>query len=151
MKYISTEEYVGVLRELTESGEQVSLLIAGNSMVPFLVHQRDYIYFEKPKRELKKGDPVFYQRDNGMFVMHRICKVNPDGTYNMVGDNQMAIEPGIRRDQIFALITQVKRKGKLIGPGDFCWDFFEKVWINMIPLRGLAVKSYSLYKRILRR
>lgn len=148
MKYVDTREYVGVLRELTEAGEQVSLLIAGNSMAPFLIHQRDYIYFEKPKRELKKGDPVFYQRRNGQFVMHRICRVNKDGTYDIIGDNQTGVEPGISREQIFALVVRVKRKGKLYEPGDLYWDFFEKVWINMIPFRRLAMRVYRLLRKV---
>lgn len=143
MKVVDTYEYVSVLRELTEQGQSVSMLIAGSSMSPFLAHQRDYIYFEKPKRKLKKGDMVFYQRDTGQFVMHRICKDNKDGTYNIVGDAQTFIENGIREDQIFALITKVKRKNKMVGPGDFWWNFFERVWINMIPLRPIARKLYG--------
>ena len=153
MKVVDTREYVDVLRGLTEEGQLVSMLIAGNSMSPFLIHQRDYIYFEKPKRELKVGDPVFYQRDNGQYVMHRICKVNKDGTYDIVGDAQREIEKGIRRDQIFALIVRVQRKGKMTEPGDFCWDFFEKVWIRIVPLRRIVLKLYGIvafFKRLIR-
>lgn len=143
MKKVDTREYVSVLRELTEEGKKVSMLIAGSSMVPFLVHERDYIYFEKPDRELRKGDMVFYQRRNGQFVMHRICKVKPDGYY-IVGDAQVEIEGPVKREQIFALITEVKRKGKMIGPGDFWWEFFEHVWINIIPMRKRVEKLYGL-------
>lgn len=143
MKIVDTREYVSVLRDLTEQGHEVSMLIAGNSMSPFLIHQRDYIYFAKPDRKLKKGDMVFYQRDNGQFVMHRICKVCPDGTYHIVGDAQIGIEPGIRRDQIFARILRVQRKGKMIEPGDFWWEFFEKVWIRIIPLRPYLRQVYG--------
>ncbi len=148
MKVVDTREYVSVLRELTEEGKKVSMLIAGHSMSPFLIHRRDTIYFEKPKRELRKGDMVFYQRDNGQFIMHRICKVCKDGTYDIIGDNHTVIEHGIRRDQIFALITAVKRKGKAIGPDDFWWKFFEKVWINIIPLRPFLRKLYGIPYRI---
>ncbi|MDO4491748.1 MAG: S24/S26 family peptidase [Lachnospiraceae bacterium] len=148
MKIVDTYEYVSVLRELTEEGQSVSMLISGSSMSPFLAHQRDYIYFEKPKRPLKKGDMVFYQRDTGQYVMHRICRVCKDGTFHMVGDAQIQIEKGIRPDQIFALITQVKRKNRLLKPGDFWWDFFQKVWIRMIPLRPLAKRVYSVIYRL---
>lgn len=55
MKRVDTAEYVSVLRELTEQGKEVSLLISGNSMSPFLIHERDYIYFKKPGRELKNS------------------------------------------------------------------------------------------------
>lgn len=143
-KRVDTKEYVSVLRELVEEGNEVSLLISGSSMSPFLIHERDYIYFKKPERELKKGDMVFYQRTNGQFVMHRIWKVKPEGYY-ILGDAQIEIEGPILRHQIFALIVQVKRKGKMIKPGDFWWEFFEHMWINMIPLRTYVEKVYKKY------
>ena len=43
MKQVDTREYIGVLRELTEEGRQVSLIITGNSMAPFLIHGRDTV------------------------------------------------------------------------------------------------------------
>lgn len=142
MKVVDTREYVSVLRELTEEGKEVSLIISGSSMSPFLIHQRDYIYFKKPDRELKKGDMIFYQRDSGQFVMHRIWKVRPDGYY-IIGDAQTVIEGPVRRDQIFALITKVQRKGKWLEPGDFWWEFFEHIWIHMIPIRRKIMKIYA--------
>lgn len=110
MKVVDTREYVGMLKELTEEGREVSMLIAGSSMSPFLIHERDMIYFKKPDRELKKGDMVFFQRRSGQFIMHRIWKVRPEGYY-IVGDAQTQIEGPVERDQIFARITKVRRKG----------------------------------------
>lgn len=141
MRKVDTNEYVSMLRQLVEEGHEVSLLIAGSSMVPFLVHQRDTIYFKKPDRELKPGDMVFYQRANGQFVMHRIHAIKADGYY-MAGDNQQVIEGPLQREQIFALITGATRKGKHIGPGDFWWEFFEHVWPRVLPLRHTILRLY---------
>jgi len=146
MKKVNTREYVSVLRELTEQGKEVSMLISGNSMSPFLIHERDYICFKKPDRELRAGDMVFYQRPTGRFVMHRIWKVKPDGYY-IVGDAQTEIEGPVKEEQIFAIITRVKRGGKWIVPGDFWWWFFEKVWIRMIPLRPVIVGLYASIRK----
>lgn len=143
-RVVDTNEYVTVLRELAGEGRVVSMLIAGSSMSPFLCHNRDYIYFTKPDRELRRGDMVFYQRDTGQYVMHRIYKRKKDGYY-MVGDAQTQIEGPLRRDQIFARIIKVKRKGRIIEPGNFWWEFFEHVWIRIIPLRKVIEKLYSLW------
>ena len=89
---------------------------------------------------------VFYQRATGQYVMHRICKIKPEGYY-MIGDAQKEIEGPLERGQIFALITKVRRKGKWMGPGDFWWDFFEHVWIRIIPIRRFVVKAYSIISR----
>ena len=126
MKVVDTREYVSVLRELVEEGREVNMVVWGSSMTPFLGHGRDTIFFAAPERELRRGDMVFYQRDTGQFVIHRIWKVKKDGYY-IVGDAQTIIEGPIRRDQIFARITKVNRKGKMISNGDFWWEFFEKV------------------------
>lgn len=143
VKQVDTREYVSVLREIAEEGKVVSMLIAGSSMAPFLCHNRDYIYFTKPERELRRGDMVFYQRDSGRYVMHRIYRVKPDGYY-MVGDAQTQIEGPLRREQIFAVITQVKRAGKMIRPGDFWWEFFEHIWIRIVPARRIVTALYGM-------
>lgn len=143
MRKVDTNEYISVLRELTEEGKEVSLLVSGNSMSPFMIHERDYICFKKPDRQLRKGDMVFYQRKTGQFVMHRIWRVKKDGFY-IVGDAQTEIEGPVERGQIFAIVTRVKRKGRWIEPRDFWWEFFEKVWINMIPVRRIVVWAYGI-------
>ncbi len=143
VKQVDTREYVSVLREIAEEGKVVSMLIAGSSMAPFLCHNRDYIYFTKPERELRRGDMVFYQRDSGQYVMHRIYRVKHEGYY-MVGDAQTQIEGPLRRDQIFAVITQVKRDGKMIRPGDFWWEFFEHIWIRIVPARRIVTALYGM-------
>ena len=143
IREVNTVQYVSMLRSLVEEGKDVSLLISGNSMSPFLGHHRDTILFGQPNRELRKGDMVCYQRTNGQFVMHRIYKVKPEGYY-IVGDAQTEIEGPVQRDQIFALVKKAQRKGKWIGPENFWWKFFEKVWINMVPIRPLVRKMYGL-------
>ena len=42
-RVVDVDIYMPVLREVLEQGKEVPLLITGNSMSPFLVHQRDEI------------------------------------------------------------------------------------------------------------
>lgn len=135
-----SQRYLEVLRDLSKEGKEVSLKISGWSMNPFLSHQRDYIYFKKPDRKLKKGDMAFFQRDNGSFAMHRIYKDNKDGTYQFLGDGQSVIENPIRQDQIFGLVNAVKRKGKIITSKNVIWKFYQYVWPVLLPVRGKLVK-----------
>lgn len=146
MKKVDTFEYVSVLKELVEEGREVSMLISGSSMSPFLCHGRDQVYFKAPDRPLRVGDMVFFQRRSGQYVLHRICKVK-DGSYYIVGDAQTAIEGPVSREQIFALVTRVRRKGRILAPGDFWWEFFARVWVRLIPLRPLLVRAYGLFRR----
>lgn len=147
IRTVDIYEYMQVLRELTEQGQEVRLLITGNSMAPFLHDRRDEIFFKKPDRELKRGDMVFYQRRTGQYVMHRICHVTLRG-YDLIGDAQTTVEPDIRAEQIFGLVTRVRRKGRMLSDGDFWWEFFRCVWIRMIPARKFFMRSYAFFKKI---
>ena len=66
-----------------------------------------------------------------------------------MGDAQNWIEGPIEQEQIFAKIIAVNRKGKWIRPGDFWWEFFEHVWIRMIPWRQTINKIYSRLKKLI--
>jgi hypothetical protein len=139
---VDNQEYLGVLKQLiTEEGKEVSLRISGGSMSPFLVHQRDEVLLAPIRRELKKGDIVFFQRENNDYVLHRIKKITKDGYY-LIGDGQIEIEGPIRRERIFSIVTLVQRKGKKIAPGSFWWWFFEKIWLNIIPFRKKIQRMY---------
>lgn len=146
IRQIDTDVYLDVMRELVQSGRTVSITISGSSMSPFLIDRRDRVVFEKPSRALKRGDIVFYQRESGQYVMHRIWKIKNDGYY-LVGDAQTEVEGPIRSDQIFALVTSCERKGKRMKPGNFWWDFFGKIWIRMVPLRPLIWNSYERLRK----
>ena len=149
VRTIDTATYLTVLRELVEDGNSVSLIVSGRSMSPFLEHERDTVYFEAPKRNLRKGDIVFYQRRNGQYVMHRIYKVKGDDYY-IVGDAQRVLEGPVQRDQIFAIVTQIKRNGRMLTPSNLTWKFYERVWINLLPYRGLLMLPYRAVRKVKR-
>lgn len=153
-RVVDADLYINTLRELVREGHRVSMLITGSSMNPFLIHARDTIFIEKPVMPFKKGDMVFYQRESGQFVMHRIFRVctNEEGqnVYYMVGDAQQEIEGPVEEHMIFGQITSVCRKGKRISKGNIWWEFFEHIWIRMIPLRPLMMRIYGAVCRLKR-
>ena len=144
MRKIANDVYIPVLKELVEEGKEVSMMISGSSMNPFLIHQRDYILMRKPERELKVGDMVFFQRNDGAYVMHRIHHINKKEKLFIIGDAQTEMEGPIDKEQVFAIIIKVKRKGKWISPGDFWCEFFEHIWLHLIPFRRILMKLYGI-------
>ena len=144
---IEPEQLIPSLLKLLEETDAVPLVITGGSMTPFLVHGRDTVYLSKLATPPKRGDMILYQRDNGRFILHRVYRVGT--TYTMVGDAQTLLETGIRPDQMLARVDTVRRKGKLLRKGNFCWDFFEKVWIRMLAIRPIACSAYSHLKQLL--
>ncbi|MEE1196610.1 MAG: S24/S26 family peptidase [Lachnospiraceae bacterium] len=149
-RMVKAEEYIPVIRGLVEEGNIVPFLITGNSMSPFMIHERDTILLKKPEHPLKKGTMAFYQRKSGQYVMHRICKVK-QGKYYFVGDAQTEVEGPLEPEQIFAVVCGVKRKGKLEEPGTFWWEFFEHIWLPLRPLRPVLRKLYTIGKTLVTR
>ncbi len=147
LRIVSPELIMEPFLELLEESTAIPLVITGGSMTPFLVHQRDTVYLSKANCPLKRGDMVLYQRDNGRYILHRILRVDGD-FYTMLGDAQIHPEPGIRKDQVRAVVTAVRRKEKLLQKGSFWWEFFEKIWIRIVPLRPAIRKTYSHVKRL---
>lgn len=142
VRLVDTQEYMEMIRALLEDGQEVSMIVTGNSMRPFLKHRRDKICMKKTDRKLRKGDIVFYRRENGQYVMHRILKCG-DQSYTLLGDGQIVPESGIRQEQIFARITKVQVRGKWIGPENFRWRFFEHIWIRFCGIRKLGLSFSS--------
>lgn len=142
-KTLTPEQMDLLLPELLEQTEAFPLTVTGYSMTPFLAHQRDTVWLSKVTSPLKRGDIVFYRRESGGWVLHRIIRCTGE-TYTLLGDAQTIPEPGVTREQIRAVVIRAARKGKTIIPGCFLWEFFAKAWPRMVPLRPLCCKLWAL-------
>ena len=136
-RIMDIDAYMPVLQELRAQGQSVSLTVTGESMSPFLRHGRDQIRLAAVTVPPKRGDMVFFRRRNGQYIMHRVLRRMPDGNYAIIGDGQQQVEAPIAPEQIFAVVTQVCRKGTWIGPKAFWWRFFAGPWLTLLPLRPL--------------
>ena len=129
--------------------DALPLVISGDSMSPFLIHNRDTVYLSRLTAPIKRGQMILYRRTNGQYVLHRVYRTQKD-SITMVGDAQTALEPGIRPDQVMAVVTGAVRKGKKLAPGCFLWEFFEKVWIRMVPLRPMVRSVYTAFRKLVK-
>lgn len=141
---MQSSDYLDILKEQVENGKEASMIITGNSMAPFLYHGRDVIYFSRPVRPPKRGDMVFYQRKNGQYVMHRLIRVSKSGCF-FLGDNQTIPEGPLLHECIFAIVTRVKRKNRMLDSKSFWWFFFSHIWISIIPLRHPMMSVYRIF------
>ena len=142
------EEYRQLLQD--ESISSLPLVISGSSMSPFLVHGRDTVFLSRLTRPVKRGDVLLYRRKSGAYILHRVYRVDGE-SFTMVGDAQTELESGIRPEQVIAVMTSAERKGKRQAPGCFWWNFFEKVWIRMVPLRPFVRNVYTEMTKLVKR
>lgn len=134
VKVMDPDQLIPQLLKLLEEVPSVPLVISGDSMSPFLQHGRDAVYLSKLVQDPQRGDMILYRRDNGSYILHRIYAVT-GATYTLIGDGQVSLEPGIHRDQMLAIVSAVRRNGRLLEPGNLCWEFYEKIWLRLLPLR----------------
>jgi hypothetical protein len=114
------------MEECFDNGKGFTFKPGGVSMLPFIEGSSDAVTIERFKGGAKKYDVVFFQREDGRYILHRVIGIK--GKYlEICGDNQWNKEL-ISEDMIFAVVSDVKRNGK------------------NVPMTGL---SYGIYCRTL--
>ena len=141
-KSLTSEELVALLSGVLDQGAAVPLVVTGSSMAPFLADGRDTVYLSKISRPVRRGDMVLYRRISGELVLHRVCRLDQNG-FTMVGDAQLIPEPGIGPEQLLAVVTAVRRNGKLLTRTSLPWLFYGKIWLLVLPWRGKLMASYA--------
>ena len=106
---------IAIIREVLESGGEFLLSPKGTSMLPLIVQGEDQVVLKKYGEKMPEPyDIAFYQRPNGAFVLHRIIKIERDGSYVMCGDNQIQLERGITSECLIAYVSLIHKKGRTI-------------------------------------
>lgn len=138
-----------LMQEVLQSGGTIELTVTGNSMWPMLRHKVSRVRLA-PVGELKLGDLPLYRRANGKFVLHRIVAAE-NGTYVCCGDNQWHAEPGLRRNQMIAVVTHFARKDRWVSVESGLYRVYRRFWVAVRPLRRLVFGGWGRVKRTVRR
>lgn len=136
-KRISLEEIYPAIKETLLGGGTVELPITGTSMFPLLKAGRDTVII-KAASEFAVGDIIFYRRDDGHFVLHRIVGTDENG-YILCGDNQTLLEKNIENRHIIAKVIELHRDGKIISADDPEYVRRVNFWIKALPHRRLPL------------
>ena len=122
-KSVSIQELGPIIAQSVAAGGTAELTVTGRSMLPLLLDRVSRVKLTAIS-EPKYGDVILYRRDNGTYVLHRIIKCCEDGTYTMCGDGQTVPEPGLRRDQMIAVVRSFARRGKWRDCEDTLYDLW---------------------------
>ena len=95
-------------------------------MLPMLRQGIDSVVLSPLPEKLQKYDLPLYQMENGQYVLHRITKAGQ--TYTCIGDNQFVYEPGLRQEQMIALVTEFYRDGKHYRVTDVSYRIYCRLW-----------------------
>ena len=131
-KEVHLSEAIEIIEEVLSSGGEFRMVPKGTSMLPLIVQGRDSVVLKrKPVSEIQKHDIIFYRRDNGQFILHRILKICNDGTYILCGDNQTNLEKEIRPDQVIGYISEIKKQDKRLSASTLSYRLYMLFWMWM--------------------
>ena len=152
----------GVLLRMAESFESVlermgtlAYTNVGTSMMPFLRENRDVMLIRRKGAErCKRLDAVLFRRPGvdgrDAYVLHRILRVNVDGTYWIVGDNCASGET-VPDERVLGILCGIVRDGKFVRADDARYRFFVHLWCDFWPIRFALLRLRARVGRLLRR
>jgi len=138
-------DLVPLFRERLEAGQQVRFSPMGTSMLPLFREGRDSVVLSPAPERLRKYDIPLYRRDSGAFILHRVAAVGE--TYTCIGDNQFVYETGVRHDQIIAVVTGFRRKGRDHTVSEPGYLLYCRLWHYTRPLRHFCRRAVRWLRR----
>ena len=148
VRSVTMQELVPAIMQAMQDGGSAELTVTGRSMTPLLRDRVSRVRLAAVSQP-KRGDMVLYRRQSGAYVLHRIAAIGADGTYMMCGDAQTVLEPGIRREQLLAVVTDFARGEKWCScdrPGYRLW-WRARLAIGLCAICGYAYADGSAQAR----
>lgn len=130
-------EIVNMLNE----GHTVTLRLRGFSMRPFLEDGRDKALLKKPEI-IRSGDPVLAEISKGVYVLHRIIKIEGSNV-TLRGDGNINTE-ACHISDIKGIVIGFyrKRRDKLDLTSGMKWRIYSYFWTTLFPVRRYLLFLY---------
>lgn len=145
-KKIGLRELYPLITEQLDSGGTASFAVHGTSMLPLLRDRKDQVRIKRLDEAPRKYDIIFYRRDNGDFILHRIVGVEPEG-FVCRGDNQTDNEFPVMRENIIGIVTHYNTGGKWKSVGSSGQKIYSRIWVNVPILCRIRWKAESILKK----
>lgn len=101
--------------ELIDKGV-LAFVPKGNSMWPTLKNRGQSVIVKLKQEKLNRYDVALYQRNNNVFVLHRVMEQTDDG-YIICGDSQFVLEK-VKEEQVFGIMVGFYRGKKYVDCND---------------------------------
>ncbi len=148
MSKFQLKDLIPFIEEAFNMGKDFQIPITGTSMLPLLVQGRDFVKIVRCERKLEVGDIPLYRRDDGHFVLHRVVKVESDGTYTMCGDNQIILEKGITDKHVIGIVKTLIINGKEIDvETDAVYLKYKKKYVKNVKTRYPKRRLVALIRK----
>jgi hypothetical protein len=145
-KVIPNEILFEEVKNLINEGHPVVIKVRGNSMLPFIIGDKDSVRLER-KGKYCVGDIVLAEVSKGHYVLHRIFSISGDNV-TLAGDGNINVYEHCKMSNIAGRADVIIRNGvekNLYSPASIVQAI---VWKKMSPARRLTLAVYrrTIYK-----
>lgn len=145
-KILDTQAYLDTVCDLLRQGHtHVPVTVAGTSMTPFF-DPGDTVFLDLPAKPIAAGDVILFKRFGQQYVLHRVVRVFPDGTLELLGDAQVRSER-VHPGQTCAVVTALRRGEKLHDETSLRWRFFRGPWRHLRRSRPYVNRIRNFLRR----
>lgn len=127
------------IEEGLKGGKDINLTVTGNSMYPLFKSRVDTVVLTVPKK-IKKYDILFYKRENGSYILHRVLKIRKSGM-TIAGDNETVKEYPVKKEQAIGVVKTFTRNGKTYSVNELWYKFYSFIWCTFFPFRFLMLRG----------
>lgn len=140
-KILPNNEVIGELIKFLDEGQRVILPVKGNSMLPFIIGDRESVELVKPDH-VAVGDVVLAWINGCRYVVHRIIQIK-NNQVQLMGDGNLSGDE-------YCLISDVKARAEyVIGKDGKKHDLYthrrvqaSRLWWKLKPLRRYILAIY---------
>lgn len=136
-----------IINEQLDAGGNAVFAIHGTSMKPMMKDRIDSVRIKKPTDAPQKYDIIFYRRDDGHFVLHRIVGVK-NGSYICRGDNQIVDEFPVKNENIIGIVTDYTKNGSFKSIDCLSQKIYSRFWVNTVAFRKLKRRIYVIGHKV---
>lgn len=121
---------IDIALELLREGRTVTIVGRGNSMRPYLVHERDRIMLS-PAASVEVGDVVLATLADGRHVLHRVVR-KEDDRLKLLGDGNMTGEQCTLNDVRGKAIGYIRKgRSEVESPDSFGYRCYAWTWRHL--------------------
>jgi hypothetical protein len=138
---IANDILIPEMERMLNEGREVLFTPSGVSMRPFIEGGRDSVVLRRPSAPIRRGDILLarYVRPDGSetYVLHRVLRVEKDGTVVLQGDGNLLGEERIRPENVLGIVIRIQWPSGRRKP--MCRG---RLWQTLMPVRRWLLKIY---------
>ena len=131
---IHSKELLSLIIEAIDVGSSFKLKVKGQSMYPFLLHDKSYVVLSKPDNIKRNSIYLFVYNDN--VILHSLRKIKKE-EYFFIGDAQYRYEI-VKKQDVIAKVIAIKTDKKRINPNSK-WNCLKvNLWYSIKKAKKIA-------------